>query len=107
MLHLVCAILQMNISIRYQSLSDGGFHSGAVTRQMQDNMTVEDFCPLESYLLQWGGGRGGILLLGCFMQRDFDVGILKENICTQNGLLLQTDGIGIQVYGPHSSCYAY
>ena len=41
------------------------------------------------------------------MQRDLDIRILKENICTQNGLLFQTDGIGIQVYGPHSSCYAY
>ena len=41
------------------------------------------------------------------MQRDFNVGILKKDICTQNGLLFQTDGIGIQVYGPHSSCYAY
>ena len=40
------------------------------------------------------------------MQRDLDIRILKENLCTQNGLLFQTDGIGIQVYGPHSSCYA-
>ena len=68
MLHLISAILQMDISIRYQSLRDGSFYPGAVTRQMQDKMTVEDFCPADSYLFQGGGGRGGILLLGCLMQ---------------------------------------